>query len=471
MNYYRSFNIHLIHRQNNRYIGMQFPSKKTIYLSNIILFSTICMLAFSILTPAHAFNLMDVYMMAKQQDTDIHAAESRYNAEVQERPIARANVLPQASIRANTTDVNQETDGATFGISGREVDFNDHGYTLSITQALYHHDYYVQLRQAKHSVAKAGLDLDASYQELITRTADAYFNVLAEQDNVNFRISEKEAIERQLEQAKKRFEVGLIAITDVKEAQASFDLAIASEIEAQNALEISKDSLEVIIAQRASELVPLSDRMQLITPDPNNVDEWINKALNENLSLLSSEYTRKIAQQEVKLQQSQHYPKLDIVATHTDTDTGGLSGSRESEDTRIGIELSLPIFEGGRTHYRTKQARYRAELSTNEHEKIRRETIKNTRDAYLNVISGISRVKALARALESTEAAARAAEAGFQVGTRTSVDVLLALQETFRAKRDYSRARYDYLLNTLNLKQAVGTLSVDDLVQIDGWLN
>ncbi|MEJ2114629.1 MAG: TolC family protein [Gammaproteobacteria bacterium] len=211
--------------------------------------------------------------------------------------------------------------------------------------------------------------------------------------------------------------------------------------------------------------------MQLITPDPNDVDEWIYKALNENLSLLSSEYTTKIAKQEIKLQQSQHYPKLDIVATHTDTDTGGLTGSRESEDSRIGLELSFPIFEGGRTYYKTKEARHRAEQSTNEYEKIRRETIKNTRIAYLNVISGISRVKALAQALESTEAAASAAEAGFQVGTRTSVDVLLALQETFRAKRDYSRARYDYLLNTLNLKQAVGTLSVDDLVQIDGWLN
>jgi outer membrane protein len=211
--------------------------------------------------------------------------------------------------------------------------------------------------------------------------------------------------------------------------------------------------------------------MQLIRPDPDNVEEWISKALNENLSLLSSEYTRAIAQQEVKLQHAQHYPKLDIVATYTDTDTGGLAGNRESEDTRIGLELSFPIFEGGRTYYRTKQARHRAELSTNEHEKVRRETIQNTRNAYLNVISGISRVKALARALESTEAAASAAEAGFQVGTRTSVEVLLALQETFRAKRDYSRARYDYLLNTLNLKQAVGTLSVDDLVQIDNWLN
>lgn len=428
-------------------------------------------LIFSMFSPIYAFSLMDVYMMAKQKDADIHAAESRYNAEAQAAPIARANILPQANLSANSTYVTQETDGNTFGVSGREVDFNDHGYTLSITQTLYHHDYYVQLRQAKTSVARASIDLDASYQELISRTADAYFNVLAEQDNLNFRQSEKEAISRQLEQAKKRFEVGLIAITDVKEAQASYDLAVASEIEAQNALEISKDSLEVIIAERASALNPLSNRMQLIRPDPDNVEEWITKALNENLSLLSSQHTRKIAQQEVKLQQSQHYPKLDIVASHTDTDTGGISGSRESEDTRIGLELSFPIFEGGRTYYRTKEALHRAELSTNEHEKVRRETIKNTRDAFLNVISGISRVKALEQALDSTEAAARAAEAGFQVGTRTSVDVLLALQETFRAKRDYSRARYDYLLNTLNLKQAVGTLSADDLVQIDGWLN
>jgi len=303
------------------------------------------------------------------------------------------------------------------------------------------------------------------------RTADAYFDVLAEQDNLTFRQSEIEAIERQLEQANKRFEVGLIAITDVKEAQASYDLAVASEIEAQNALEIAKDTLEVIIVERTNSLSSLSDRMQLISPEPNDVEEWINKALSENLTLLSSQYTTKIAQHEIKLQQAQHYPTLDIVASHNDTDTGGLSGSRESEDTRIGLELNIPIVSGGRTYYRTKEARYRAEQTNHEHEKVRRETIRNTRDAYLNVISGISRVKALARALESTQAAASAAEAGFEVGTRTSVDVLLALQETFRAKRDYARARYDYLLSTLNLKQAAGALSVDDLVQIDGWLN
>ncbi len=444
---------------------------KELKLSFKFLFRIFAVLATLAFNNAYALSLIDVYMRAKQHDADIKIAEAQYNADAQSHPIARANVLPQANLSANTTDVNQETDGQTFGVSGREVDFNDHGYTLSISQSLYNHDYYVQLRQAKDTVARAQIDLDASRQDLIRRTAEAYFNVLSEQDNLTFRQSEIEAIDRQLKQANKRFEVGLIAITDVKEAQASYDLAVASEIEAQNALEFSKDALEVIIAERAEMLNTLSDRVQLISPEPNDVQEWINKALNENLTLLSSEYTTKIAQKEIKLQQAQRYPTLDIVASHNDTDTGGLTGSRESEDTRIGIELNFPILTGGRTYYRTKEARYNAELAENQHEKVRRETIKNTRDAYLNVIAGISRVKALAKALESTEAAASAAEAGFQVGTRTSVDVLLALQETFRAKRDYSRARYDYLLSTLSLKQATGTLSVDDLLQIDGWLN
>ena len=148
-----------------------------------------------------------------------------------------------------------------------------------------------------------------------------------------------------------------------------------------------------------------------------------------------------------------------------------MSGSVKREESRIGIELSIPIVQGGRTYHRTKQARFNAEVAQNEYEKVRRETIQTTRDAYLNVIAGISRVKALAQALESTEAAAKAAEAGFQVGTRTSVDVLLALRETFLANRDFSRARYDYLLSSLRLKQATGVLSIDDLLQIDVWLN
>jgi len=438
---------------------------------NYLLYITVCLLLFVTSTIVHAYSLVDIYAMAKQSDTDIQIAESTYFAEAQARPIARANILPQANISANTTGVRQKIDGSTFNIEGETTNFNDHGYTINLTQALYHHDFYVQLRQAKNSVARAKVDLDSAYQDLMIRTSEAYFNVLSEQDTLSYQQSEKEAIGRQLEQAKKRFEVGVIAITDVKETQASYDLAVANEIDAKVAVERAKDELEVIIAQRVDTLNPLSERMELVLPEPNDVEDWVYKALEQNLNLLSSEYTTKIAQQEIKLRQSRNLPTLDIVASHRDTETGGISGSREVEESQIGLELNIPIVEGGRTYYRTKEARYSAEVAQNEYEKVRRVTVQSTRDAYLNVIAGISRVKALVQALESTEAAARAAEAGFQVGTRTSVDVLLALRETFLANRDYSRARYDYLLSSLRLKQATGVLSIDDLLQIDVWLN
>lgn len=421
--------------------------------------------------PATAKSLLDIYSMAKQHDVDIQIAESRYEAQAQARPLARASLLPHASMSANTSDTRHKTDGQVFGISGKTVNFNSHGYNLNISQALYHRDFYVQLRQAKNSVAKAKVDLDAAHQDLIMRTADVYFNVLAAHDAVTFQTSEKKAIARQLEQAEEHFEVGLIAITDVHEAQASYDLAAVKEIEALNALEISKGALEVIVAEHLDHLHPLSGRMQLVLPTPDNAEDWVAKALQHNLTLLSSEYASKISHQEIRLQQSRHLPTLDLVASHSEADTGGLTGSRTTEDTLIGLQLNIPIVEGGRIYYSTRQARHNAALAQNEYEKVRRKTIQDTRDAYLNVISEISRVKALATALKSTKAAARAAEAGFQAGTRTSADVLLAVQETFLAKRNHSRARYDYLLNTLRLKQATGTLSVDDLLKIDDWLN
>ena len=418
-----------------------------------------------------ANGLMDIYAMAKQNDTDIQIAEARYQAQIQAKPIARANLLPQASITANTAYNRRKTQGVIYNVQGGSVDFNEHGYSLRISQALYHHGFYVQLRQAKNSVAKAKIDLDTVQQNLMLRAAAAYFDILAAQDTLRFRESEKEAIKRQLGQVKKRFEVGLIAITDVYEAQASYDLVVAREIEARNALETTKYALEVIIARRLDELRTLSGRMQLVLPEPDDAEEWVRKSLDQNLALLSSEYATQIARQMIKLQRAQHLPTLDAVVSHSEIDTGGLSGARKSKDNRIGLELGIPLLQGGRIHYQAKQAHYNAMLAEKQHEKIIRETIQATRDAYLNVISGISRVKALAQALESTQVAADATRAGFQEGTRTSVDVSLALQETFLAKRDYSRARYDYLLNTLRLKQAAGTLGADDLLNIDGWLH
>lgn len=420
-----------------------------------------------------ANGLIDIYSIAKSQDTDIRQAEANYNASIQARPIARAALLPQINLSAETSDNKLETEGQTFGVAGADVDFNSHGYSLRLTQSLYNHEFYVQLRQAKNTVAKAQVELDNSKQELILRVTELYFNVLAAQDDLRFATAEKDAINRQREQAENRFEVGLIPITDVKEAQSSFDRSVAREIDAQIALELAVDALAVVTGERLenlNSLKTLSTNMQLLRPDPDSVADWINTALNQNLALLINEYDTKIAQQEIKRNQSQHLPTLDIVAAYNDSDSGGLTGSRKTEDSRIGLELNFPIFQGGRTYYQTKESQYLYQAALQANEKIRRETTRDTRDAYHNVVAGVSRVNAFNKAVESAEVAAEATEAGFEVGTRTSVDVLLALRTVFEAQRDFSRSRYDYLLDTLRLKRSAGTLSADDLLQIDGWL-
>lgn len=417
-----------------------------------------------------ANSLIDVYTIAKAQDAEYKQAEANYMATAQASPIARASLLPQINLSAETSDNTLKTEGQTFGVSGGDVDFNSHGYSLRLTQSLYNRDFYIQLKQANNNMAKSQAQFDASKQALILRTTELYFNVLAARDGLKFARAEKEAINRQLEQAENRFEVGLIPITDVKEAQSSYDSSVAQEIEAEIALESAIDQLAVITGERIEGLKILSQRMQLLRPEPDNVEDWINKALNQNLSLLINEYDTKIARQEIQRNQSQHLPTVDIVAAYNDTDTGGLTGSRKTEDSRIGLELNFPIFQGGRTHYRTKESQYLYQAALQSHEKIKRETTRDTRDAFNNVVAGISRVNAFSRAVESAEVAAEATEAGFEVGTRTSVDVLLTLRSVYQAQRDYSRSRYDYLLDTLRLKNAAGTLSADDLLQIDTWL-
>ena len=369
-----------------------------------------------------AEGLVDIYQLSKAQDTEIREAEANFNASIQARPIARASLLPQLSASAETSDNTLDTEGQTFGVAGADVDFNSHGYSLRLTQPLYNHNFYVQLRQAKNTVAKAKIELDSSKQELIIRVVEAYFNVLAAEDSLRFAEAEKNAINRQREQAEKRFEVGLVPITDVKEAQSSYDRAVAREIDAQIAHELTLDALAVITGNRIDTLKTLSERVELLRPEPNDVHDWIDTALNQNLALLINEYDTKIAKQQIALNKSQHLPTVDIVASYNDTDSGGLSGSRKTEDSRIGLELNLPIFEGGRTHYRTKESRYLYQAALESHERIRRETIRDTRDAFHKVVAGISRVSAFDKAVESAEVAAEATQAGFEVGTRTSVE-------------------------------------------------
>jgi outer membrane protein len=424
-------------------------------------------------SPLHAADLLDIYQLARQQDARFQAALAEFQAREELRPQAWSALLPQVNASAQygrgVFDRRFELGGVVEDEAGP---FDTQGYTLSLDQVIYDHTLIVQLRQAGSRIAQAQAELDAVSQALIMRVSEAYFNVLAAQDNLEFALAEKKAIARQLEQAQERFEVGLIAITDVKEAQAAYDLAVAQVVSAKNALAVSREALLVITNQLPQNLNELERQIRLVTPDPADLDVWVATAINQNPRLIAARFATETASLEVDRRYAGHYPTLDLFAEKTSEDTGaGIFGAQVFDEEIIGIQLNFPIFSGGSVTANTREASFLFERAQDLQALQRRETIRQTRASYLNVIAGISQVRALRQALESNQAAADAAEAGFEVGTRTSLDVLLALRELFRARRDLTRARYNYLLDTLRLKQAAGTLTAEDLVALNAWLN
>ena len=424
---------------------------------------------------AQAENLLEVYEIARQNDPQLRAAEAAYIAALEATPQARSALLPQINFNYQVNDREQTISDSTGVLPNGTTDSENDGWALRLDQSIYNHQYWVALGQAGDAVAQAEAQVQAARQDLVLRVAQAYFTVLAAEDNLAFAQAEKEAIARQLEQTQKRFEVGLIAITDVKESQAQYDLAVASEIAAINLLDNAREALQVLTGRYIENLSPLGEHMALAKPEPLDIQAWEDTALENNLLLRAARFATESARREVARQRAGHYPTLDLVATYGETEysnaqLAGTTSDYNSEDTVISIQANVPIFSGGRTSSLTSQARSQFQQAQENYELQRRQTMRDTRASYLNVLSEISRVNALEQALISTRTAAEATQAGFEVGTRTSVDVLLALRETYRAERDYAGARYTYIQNTLRLKQAAGMLSRDDLEAVNTWL-
>ncbi|WP_126456882.1 TolC family outer membrane protein [Sulfuriflexus mobilis] len=427
-------------------------------------------LTLSLCAPAAvlAGGLTDAYRQALESDPQLRAAEAARGALGEAGPQSLALLLPSLNLSANTTANDVETTQSSFFPNNSE-EYNSNGYNLTLTQPIYHHDYWVGLRQADATVAQAEADYAAARQELIVRVATAYFDVLAAQDTLEFARAEKEATARQLEQAKQRFEVGLIAITDVHEAQAQYDLTVAQEIVAENTLANTREALQEITGQYDEALQVLREEIPLLNPEPYNIDAWVTQARDQNLSLRAAEFSATAAREEINRQRAGHYPTLDLVATQSNSLSHSITG-REVDSETLALQLNVPLFAGGAVNSRTREAHYRSEEARHRLEQTRRSVKRQTRDAYLGVLAGISRVKALKQAVLSNEKALEATQTGFEVGTRTIVDVLLSQRELFRAQRDYSRSRYDYLLNTFRLKQAAGSLAQTDVEAINGWL-
>lgn len=431
---------------------------------------------------AAAASLLEIYQQALQSDPRIHEAEARRLAALEAKPQARGVLLPQLSFagaytRSSSSGTTVVPPSTTPFTNDSESDGTTWRFTLR--QSLFRWDQIVNLKRADKTVAKAEALRESAQQDLIVRVAGRYFNVLAAEDVLTSVHADRQAISRQLEQAKQRFDVGLIAITDVQESQAAYDQSTADEIGAKRSLATARNLLREITGQYVAELSAPDNDFPLLTPNPNNEADWVELSLSQNLALVASRLDEQLARDEISYRRNGYYPSIDLVATSSEQDTedtniinGGFPSTSDVNFTgdSIGIQFSIPIFAGGTNTSRVKEAIYLHRASREVLQRITRETERQTRDSYLGVLSEISRVRALEQAVASSRTALEATQAGYEVGTRTIVEVLNSQFSLYAAITNYYRSRYDYILNALLLKQAAGTLQIQDLERIDQFL-
>ena len=418
--------------------------------------------------PVYALDLVQIYELGLQNDPQLRGIRAERDSVREYRPQALAQLRPLLSASG---DVNR----THSNVRSSPNDANDSTYnktvlSLSLSQPLYRKDYWIQLQQSDNQIAQAEANYVTEQQSLIMRVAQAYFDVLSAQDTLGFAQAETKAILRQLDQAQQRFDVGLIAITSVHEAQAAYDKARADEILAENEQDDAWEALHEIIGDSEKSLASLASDLPLNMPIPDVIEEWSEAALKQNPKLVALRSATTVARQNIELQRSGHYPTLALVGTHA-LSRSDASGASDIDSSGIGLQLNIPLYSGGGTASRTRQAHFDFEKVRQNLDKERRAVKRQVRDAFRGVASSISRVNALKATTVSAKSALEATEAGFEVGTRTMVDVLAEQRNLYRARRDYSYVRYDYILNGLRLKLAAGGLSREDLEKINPWLN
>lgn len=433
--------------------------------------------ALTLAAPARANELLQVYELAVQNDAAWRAAQHARDAALEARPQARALLLPQLAGSAQQSL--QHTETRIEGTPTREADDEPWSLSLNLSQPVFNWASIQQLRQAGEQVALADVALRDAAQDLVLRVAEAYFNALAAADTLQSARAEQEAVQRQLDQAQGRYEVGLSAITEVHEAQARHDLTTATVIAAEQTLATARSALAEITGTKLVPRARLQDRLQLPSPQPANVEAWVKAAHASNLDLLSARLNADIARTGIRIAQAGHLPTLDLGASKSLSESATLSSAdpalgigdeRRTDAERISLTLNLPLFSGLATESRVRQAARLQEQRQAEAEGAQRRVERQTRDAWLAVLSGRARVQALQQAVRSSRTALEAAQAGLEVGTRTFIDVLNAQQQLSAAERDYARARYDVLLADLRLQQAAGQLGPGPLRAVDRLL-
>lgn len=416
----------------------------------------------------YAQDLLEIYELALQNDPILKQAQANQLANGESKNQSIASFLPKVSA-TGVSNLNRLTnDRPTYQTAGVQ-NYLDRNFTVNLTQPLFHWDHWTKLSQSDNQVAQAEADYQAEFQKLMVKITEAYFNVLSAEDNLEFTRSEKQAIARQLEQAKQRFAIGFADITDVRQAQAAFDKTIANEIEAANNVDNQKEALTAIIGEQDIILNNLGETIPLARPDPDDITAWSNSAEVGNFSIISAFNQMEFSRKAIALQRNGHMPSLDLVASVGEYDTSSTFGLQGSQDI-VGLQLNVPLYEGGAVNSRTRQASYKFEQAKENLTATKRDVKRQVKNAYRGIITSISRVAALETAVNSAEIALQATESGFDIGVRTLVEVMNAQKNLYSYKRDYSRIRYDYLLNSIKLKQAASSLTHEDLTQINRLL-
>jgi outer membrane protein len=426
----------------------------------------LCLLTF-VTCAVQADDLVLIHQQARDYDPVFRAADAARLSAREAFPQSRALLLPTITLSASRSEFRQDDlSGTPFPLAATDTQ----GYTLSLRQPLFHRDYFTRLSQADTRVAQAEINYAIAEQTLIIRTAQQYFDTLAAQDNLDFSLAEKKALERQLEQTRHRFDVGLIAITDVQEAQAAYDLVNAQTIEAENLLASQREALRELTNQYHNNLAVLGDELPLIAPEPADIEQWSQQSLQNNLNLQVSQLDADAALDDIHIYEAGHLPQFDLNASQAYSDSNGAVYSGETRNRSITLQLTVPLYQGGNVNSQVRAAQARYQQANEVLEQTRRSILRQARDGYRGVLAAIDRVKALQQAVVSAQTALTATEAGLEVGTRTTVDVLGVRRNLFRAQRDLARARYDYILYTLKLKQVSGQLQSSDLAQVNQWL-
>ena len=419
---------------------------------------------FSLPVVTGAADLVTIFKLAKKTDPVILAAELIYRADRQLIGQARADLLPYVSVTANQSQ-NDKT------VNSTPQNFGSSGYTLSIRQPLFNRARFEEFRQAKVEVRKAEAEYSAARQALIRRVTVLYFGVLSASDTLELLQSERQAISRQLELAKARLEVGLGTITEVHDANARHKLAIAQSVDADNLLQDARQALGEAVGSSSLKLRTLKNNIPLLLPEPPDAKVWTDRAQQQNLTLLAAIAETEIARRAYSVERASHLPTLDVVGSRTQSDSvDPFGGNLKSINNSVRLELTVPIFSGGKTHALSNEAKYRHQAAIQNMEAVRRNVFRTTRNAFRGIQADVSRVTALAQAVVAGESALEAKKIGFEAGISSNIDVLNAQRDLFSSRRDYAQSRYGYLLNLLTLQEAVGTLTIKDLEKINSWL-